>query len=164
VGVLASAGRSGLHGGAPSLRGRHASPAGSRGTWSATSRRAARPSEIGAGEQMSDEPQDVAEAFDEETTGSDPDADGRMDIAVDEPFLLNEEQVTEPILDSVETREDRLEPSDDEILAAALDEDELELIEADLEAELDAEDIGLVSDESDMSAEEAALHVIEPGQ
>ena len=113
---------------------------------------------------MSDEPQDVAEAFDEETTGTDPDTEGRMDVAVDEPYLLNEEQVTEPIMDSVDSREDRLEPDDDEILAAALDEDELELIEADLDAELDLEDLGLVSDESDMSAEEAALHVIEPGQ
>jgi len=110
---------------------------------------------------VSDEPQDIAEAFDEETTGSDPDVDGRMDVTVDEPYLVDEEQVTEPILDSVATRDAREEPDDDAILASAIDDSEVDEIIDDLTAELDSEDIGLVADDSDMSAEEAALHVVD---
>jgi hypothetical protein len=112
---------------------------------------------------MSNESQDVAEAFDEETTGSDPDAEGRMDTAIDVPYLLDEEQVTEPIVDSVASRDDRLEPDDDEIIAAAFDDRDVDELELDLSEDLDSEELGLVSDESDMSAEEAALHVINLG-
>jgi hypothetical protein len=52
------------------------------------------------------------------------------------------------------------EPTDAELLAALIDEQELDLMEADLSEDLIADEIGLVSDQHDMSAEEAAIHVI----
>jgi hypothetical protein len=110
---------------------------------------------------MSDDPQDVAETVDEETTGSDPDADGRMDSAVDRPYLANEPVVTEPILDSVASREARLEPGDDEALASALDDEEVDLMEADLSEALITDEIGVVGDERDLSSEEAAMHIVD---
>jgi hypothetical protein len=54
-----------------------------------------------------------------------------------------------------------LEPTDDEILQAALSDDELGSLEIDMSDDLIAGEAGLVSDESDLSAEEAAIHVIE---
>lgn len=112
---------------------------------------------------MSDEPQDIAEGFDEETTGADPDAADRTDMVPDDPYLVDEELVTEPIVDSVASREARLEPDDDAALAAAADDREVDLMEEDLSEALITDEIGLVSDDGDLSAEEAAIHVVEPG-
>jgi hypothetical protein len=114
----------------------------------------------GARSGMSD-PQDVAESYDEETTASDPDDEGRMDTTVDRPYLANEPNVVEPIIDSVATREARTEPEDDEELAAARDEEDVELMEADLSEALIADEVGVVGDEDDRSAEEAAMHIID---
>ncbi|MBI5090620.1 MAG: hypothetical protein HZB15_17650 [Actinobacteria bacterium] len=108
------------------------------------------------------DPQDAAESFDEETTGSDPDDEGRMDTTIERPYLAGETNVVEPIVDSVATREARTEPDDDADLAAALDEAEVDLMEADLSEALIANDVELVGDERDLSAEEAAIHVIDP--
>ena len=117
---------------------------------------------------MSDEPQDGhlldgAEAFDEQTTGADPDADDRADLTPDDPYLVDEELVTEPIVDSVASREARLEPEDDAALASAVDDREVILMEEDLSEALIADEIGIVADDGDLSAEEAAIHVVEPG-
>ena len=117
----------------------------------------------GHGDRMSDEPQDIAEAFDEETTGADPDAADRTDMAPDDPYLVDEELVTEPIVDSVASREARVEPGDDAALAPSVDDREVDLIEADLSEALIADEIGIVADDGDLSAEEAAIHVVEPG-
>ena len=111
---------------------------------------------------MSDEPQDIAEAFDEETTGSDPDVEGRMDVAVDEPYLVDEEQVTEPILDSgrhtaTHTRSLTTMRSSRRRSMRARSTRSWTMARL----ALDSEDIGLVADDSDMSAEEAALHVVD---
>lgn len=112
---------------------------------------------------MSNEPQDSAESFDEEMTGVDPDASDRADPAPDVPYLVDEELVSEPIVDSVESREARLEPEDDASLAPAADDREVELMEEDLSEALIADEIGLVADDGDLSAEEAAIHVIDTG-
>jgi hypothetical protein len=53
-----------------------------------------------------------------------------------------------------------IEPSDAEILAAALDEDELDLLQIDVTDELVANEVDLVADDEAMSAEEAAIHII----
>jgi hypothetical protein len=110
------------------------------------------------------EPQDIAEAFDEETTGADPDAPpgDRVDLAPDDPYLVGEELSTEPILDSVASREARLEPDGDDVVASAIDDREVDLMEADLSEALIADEIDLVADDADLSAEEAAVHVVEP--
>ena len=106
------------------------------------------------------DPQDVAEQLDEDVTNTDPgntEQNGLLDFAPDDPVAVDEELVTEPIVDSVASREERLQPeaideirgpSDD--LASALQDDELDL------------DIGdLASDPSELAPEEAALHVID---
>ncbi|MGD9996291.1 MAG: hypothetical protein AB7L17_12955 [Ilumatobacteraceae bacterium] len=109
---------------------------------------------------MSD-PQDVAESFDEETTGSDPDEQGRMDVTVDRPYLAEERNVVEPIEDSVATRDARTEPEEDDDLAAARDEAEVDVMEADLSEALIADEVEIVGDEGDRSAEESAVHIID---
>lgn len=106
------------------------------------------------------DPQDVAEQLDEDVTNTDPgntEQNGLLDFAPDDPVAVEEELVTEPIVDSVASREERLQPeaideiqgpSDD--LASALQDDELGL------------DVGdLAADPSDLAPEEAALHVID---
>jgi hypothetical protein len=111
------------------------------------------------------DPQDVAEQLDEDVTNTDPgntEQNGLLDFAPDEPVAVDEELVTEPIVDSVASREERLQPEaiDDlggpsqdlapNDLASALEDDELDL------------DIGdLAADPSELSPEEAALHVID---
>jgi hypothetical protein len=57
-------------------------------------------------------------------------------------------------------RGENIEPSDAEILAAALDEDELDLLQIDVTEELVADEVDLVADDEAMSAEEAAIHII----
>lgn len=107
------------------------------------------------------DPQDVAEQLDEDVTNTDPgnpEQNGLLDFAPDEPVAADEELVTEPIVDSVASRDERLQPEAfDDIggpsndLASALDVDEL-----------DISDIGdLAADPSELSPEEAALHVID---
>lgn len=112
---------------------------------------------------MSNEPQDRAEAFDEETTGADPDAADRVDPAPDVPYLVDEELVSEPIVDSVESREARLEPEDDASLAPADDDRDAELMEDDLSDLLASDGLGVIADDGDLSAEEAAVHVTDTG-
>lgn len=112
---------------------------------------------------MSNEPQDSAESFDEDMTGADPDASDRADPAPDVPYLVDEELVSEPIIDSVESREARLEPEDDASLAPAADDRDVELMEADLSDLLASDELGVIADDGDLSAEEAAIHVIDTG-
>jgi len=112
---------------------------------------------------MSNEPQDSAESFDEDMTGADPDASDRADPAPDVPYLVDEELVSEPIVDSVESREARLEPEDDASLAPAADDRDVELMEADLSELLASDELGVIADDGELSAEEAAIHVIDTG-
>lgn len=108
---------------------------------------------------MSDDPQDTAEAFDEETIDADPDGPGRFDTAPEEAYLADEELTVEPIEDSVASREARLDPEDAGTLAGAVDDAEVDLVEADLSEALISDEIAIASDEDDMSAEEAAIHL-----
>lgn len=102
------------------------------------------------------EPQDVAEGYDEETVGIDPitrDEFGAAEIPPDAPYAVNEELVTEPIIDSVASRDDRLTPEVGSITAEVLGE------EAVPSQQMVCEEVSLVADQSHMSAEESALHV-----
>lgn len=103
--------------------------------------------------------QDIAEQFDEDVTNADPgnpEQNGLLDVAPDSPVAVEEELVTEPIIDSVASRDERLQPeaideiqgpSDD--LASVLEDD----------PDLDIGD--LAGDPTDLAPEEAALHVID---
>ena len=104
--------------------------------------------------------QDGAEAVDEAATASDPDDAEHFDPAPDVPYLVEEELVTEPIVDSVALREARLDPDDDDIVASARDDREEALIEADLVEPLVTDGNSLVGDVDSPSAEEAAIHIV----
>ena len=91
------------------------------------------------------------------------DATDRVDPAPDVPYLVDEELVSEPIVDSVESREARLEPEDDASLAPAADDRDVELMEEDLSDLLASDELGVIADDGDLSAEEAAIHVIDTG-
>ena len=124
---------------------------------------------------MTDDPQDIAEQLDEDVTSPDPAGrvpNGPSGPAPDEPVAVDEEQVSEPIVDSVASRDDRLQPDLDDL-------DDLDGSDRELDREVvlaggaipSDEDIDpvelpidrgdLAGDPADLAPEEAALHVID---
>ncbi|MFN8023493.1 MAG: hypothetical protein U0Q03_18335 [Acidimicrobiales bacterium] len=131
---------------------------------------------------MTDDPQDIAEQLDEDVTDTDPgnpEQNGPFGLAPDDPVAVDEEQVTEPIVDSVASRDDRLQPEafelddqDDLDDLDGSDDRDLEVVlsggaipsEEDVDPiELDVDRGDLAGDPSDLAPEEAALHVIDDG-
>ena len=130
---------------------------------------------------MTDDPQDIAEQLDEDVTSPDPAGrvpNGPSGPAPDEPVAVDEEQVSEPIVDSVASRDDRLQPDLDD-LDELDDLDDLDGSDRELDREVvlaggaipSDEDIDpvelpidrgdLAGDPADLAPEEAALHVID---
>jgi hypothetical protein len=104
------------------------------------------------------EPQDVAEGLDEETLGTDPvtqDEFGVAEIPADLPYAVDEELVTEPITDSVASRDERLIPEAWTAPSGTLHD----IPELDDGASVDT--IPLVADPRHRSAEEDAIHLVE---
>lgn len=107
------------------------------------------------------EPQDVAEGLDEEMTGTDPvtsDELGGLDMPGELPFAVDEDLVSEPIVDSFASRDDRTMPEADLVPHELLDSGS-ELFGGDQPEDLIADEVHLVADDTAMTAEESALHL-----
>lgn len=105
------------------------------------------------------DPQDIAEQFDEDVTNADPDNPEQplLGLANDEPLAVDEALVSEPIVDSVASREQRLQPEPFEETGGPSAEMSGRAV-----PDGDLSDVGdLAGDPSDLSPEEAALHVID---
>lgn len=110
------------------------------------------------------DPQDISETLDEDRI-DDPEGAG-IDFPSDTPWAVEEELVTEPIVDSVASREARLHPEapdDPENRAGAAEADEIATDdEPDLSEQLISDEVNLVADALAPTAEEAAVHVRNP--
>lgn len=110
---------------------------------------------VGAASGMS-EPQDIAEALDDERVGVDPithDQVGAIEMPGDLPYAVNETIVTEPIVDSVASREARLEPETWSTTPTSTT--------VDLDETMTVEEVHLIADDNQHSAEEEAVHLSE---
>jgi hypothetical protein len=110
------------------------------------------------------DPQDLAEQLDDDAihagTG-DPEQNGLLDLAPDEPLAVEEELVTEPIVDSVASRDERLQPETIVEIQGPSDDLRSVLVDSVLvdDPQLDVGD--LAADPSELAPEDAALHVID---
>lgn len=117
------------------------------------------------------DPQDVAEQLDEDVTNTDPgnpdpgnpEQNGLTSFAPDEPLAVDDEQVTEPIVDSVASRDERLQPEVlDDVVGPS--DDLASALTSAREDDLDDELFDLAADPNELAPEEAALHLVDDSE